>query len=203
LAVSCPQEDSSPKGFDAEYDLSMPGGCTTCGLHVVYPSWLAVEDRQQVLDLVDAYVTLMGEEYDLEWMPWSKYTLFLHSAIDKCVDRPRWTGVVDVTYRPEWMHGFVFDTVAVATWSPERDQQGNTTGIRWRDALGVLPHELFHLVFWEQYGAHGRDQIEYYALDSVRSAVRHARDNAPLLAFSQQTLENLSHYVYTPWAWPS
>jgi len=204
LSVAQCQTHSNKGGWATEYQaFHKPHGYTSFGLGVVFPEWLAEEDRPQVLRLIEAYVGTIDAAYQHKtWVPWEEYTLMLHPAIDHCVDCPRQSGIYNKGFKPEWVHGFIHDKTIVVTWSPFRDALGNICGISERDALGVFPHELFHVIFRVQYGDPDAQHTRFFVLPEVQVAIAAAKASAPPIVFSQATQEALARYTYVPWAWP-
>lgn len=191
LLVSCATTDFLQRRLAAEYDWDRTGGETPIhGLWVIYPVWLAVEDRPVVLRVVDAYVTSMQKAY-----PWSKdniswglFDIFIHDSTDSFVSAPP----------PVWCRGWICGYDIAVCWGVVRSG-GVISGLAVQDCLPALPHEFMHAILRERYDAYGHELFE---LSSVKKAISQCKSESPTIIISPQTVTDALEYRYDPWNVP-
>jgi hypothetical protein len=193
LLTSCGSVDPLQLRFEAEYDWDRPGDATPeHNVWVIYPVWLADEDRPTVLRVVDEYVNSMQRAY-----PWSKdniswdlFEVFIHNSWESFVSAPP----------PAWCRGWIYRYKIAVAWDVTRDEKGKLTGLSRQNCLTALPHEIMHAILRERYGAHGH---ELFKLEEIKEVIAQCKSESPTITIRPETDKGAFAYRYDPWTIPT
>lgn len=191
LLASCAPPDLLQQRLAAEYDWDRPGDATPQhNVWVIYPDWLATEDRSAVLNVVDAYVTSMHKAYP--WckdnIDWDRFEIFIHDSVDRFVSAPP----------PCWCGGWICGYDIAVCWGVTRSK-GVLSGLAVQNCLPSLPHEFMHAILRERYNAGGHELFE---LSRVKKAIAQAKAESPTITISPQTVADALAFRYNPWTIP-
>jgi hypothetical protein len=183
--------------FQAEFTLDKPSGIAPLSrIKVIFPSWLAEKDQNQVLDAVDSYALATavyykwaGEHYDF-----STITVMIH-------DNPG--GFVAGTPTCcAWAIGWCIGNTLIVSWGIETDESGKPCGLAKKDILPALPHEFFHLFFKQRYGDSDAGHYLYFPDPEVILGMLNAKEDSEPVELSEESLEEAKKFRYNPWIVP-
>ena len=191
LAMGCQHVpfcgSTDDRAYAKEYDLDRPHGRTPMGCKVIFPSWLAVEDRAKVVAGVHSYLTTISDNYPVGEFYWSRLIIFIHDNMDWMV------AGYSLRYK---VYGWRSGRCLYVAWMSESGAP------RVNDPFGVLPHELFHALLQAKYGDSDPTHTKWFPKPEVQDVIKKARASAAPIVLSQESIKAAMAFKYIPWTEP-